>query len=214
MTPDMVLAFIWGDGTAENREYHFGECTSKSPLPDRAKAWDKYAEVQTKIDQMSKMLVRTVPSVTVDDLAGKAPEAKAFTGLAAKRELKQIQDTILPKFSQELAKVGGLGIQLDVDWNSFTAGDRATVALWMLSAHEGVFIFSVLPKAVTGVCQDPLGKQALGTKVKKILLKNRDKMRELSVTLNGQVLEIVDNFGYEDARLDASVIQTKIEAIL
>jgi len=206
--------FIWGDGTAENREYRYGECTNKSPLSDKVKAWDKWSEVQTKIDQMSKGVVRTVLTVTADDLATKVPEAKPFTGLAAKRELKQIQDTVLPKFNQEMSKIGGLSIQIDVDWNSFTAGDRATVALWMLSAHDGIFILSAIPKAIVGVCQDPLGKQALANKVKKILLKNRDKMRELSVTMSGQVMEIVDNFGYEDARLDAPTIQKKIELLL
>jgi len=198
--------FIWGDGTSEDREYCRGHLVSKV-TNDKEKSWDKFAAVQKQIEEWKKGTVITVVS---DD---PPPLPKPVAGLSAKREAKAFQDS-LPKYNQEISKICGFPVQLEADWDSFVATDRASVCVWMLTHKDGLYSLVAISKALASICQDPLGKEGLKSKLKKILLKNRDKARELNVSLAGGTMEISDNFGYEDSKLEASNLHKRIEKLI
>jgi len=203
--------FIWGDGISEDREYNQGILISKTSVDDR-KGWEQWNLAKSKLEGWKTNFSKTEKKYSIVD--EKAPEAKPLTGLAAKREMKAVQDDLVPRIAKQVSDIIGKTITIDVDWNSFSSTDRSTVCLWMLSTNDGQFTLAVIVKALAHICKDPLGKEGAAAKLSKIVLKNRDKMRELVVTLNGGVLEIVDNFGYEDAKLEQASLCLKIEKFL
>ena len=105
-------------------------------------------------------------------------------GLDERRKMKELQDTIFPERTAELAEIcGGGSITYDVDWSSFADDLQALNFLDNLACHR-------INMALRVICSDDLGKEAVQEGLKVIKLKNVKTKPEMSMTFNGGVLEM------------------------
>ena len=93
-------------------------------------------------------------------------------GLAEKRKIKELQDTVLPEREAEIVEICGAAIPYEVDWDSFADDLEGLNFMDNLSCHR-------LNMALRVICMDDMGKEAVAESVKVIRLKNvaKDEMR-------------------------------------
>ena len=89
-------------------------------------------------------------------------------GLAEKRKIKELQDTVLPEREAEIVEICGARIPYEVDWDSFSDDLEGLNFMDNLSCHR-------LNMALRVICMDDMGKEAVAESVKVIRLKNVPK---------------------------------------
>jgi hypothetical protein len=104
-------------------------------------------------------------------------------GLAERRKIKELQDTVLPERTAELAEITGGAITYDVDWDSFADDLEALNFMDNISCHRTNMALRV-------ICADDLGKEAVQESLKVIKLKNVKTKPEMSISFGGSVLEM------------------------
>jgi hypothetical protein len=104
-------------------------------------------------------------------------------GLAERRKIKELQDTVLPERTAELAEITGGAITYDVDWDSFADDQEALNFMDNISCHRTNMALRV-------ICSDDLGKEAVQESLKVIKLKNMKTRPEMSITFGAGVLEM------------------------
>jgi hypothetical protein len=92
----------------------------------------------------------------------------AVAGLKEKRAVKEFQENAYPKLKKEIDTVAGLDVPIDVDWTSIAVKDYAHLY------DEGFtkVYFTPLLNALKEICADEMGKTALKTALKKVVIKN------------------------------------------
>ncbi len=103
-------------------------------------------------------------------------------GLAERRKIKELQDTVIPGRVKEIAEICGAPIPYEIDWDSFASDLEGLNFLDNLSCHR-------LNMALRTICTDEMGKQAVRDALKKVKLKNVPKA-EMKMTFAGGTLEM------------------------
>jgi hypothetical protein len=104
-------------------------------------------------------------------------------GLAERRKMKELGETTLPERTKEIEEICGAAIPYEVDWDSFSDDLEALNFMDNISCHR-------LNMALRVICQDEMGKEAVREAIKKIRLKNVKTKGEMSMSLEGGVLEM------------------------
>jgi hypothetical protein len=93
-------------------------------------------------------------------------------GLAEKRKIKELQETVLPEREAEIVEICGAAIPYEVDWDSFADDLEGLNFLDNLSCHR-------LNMALRVICIDDLGREAVAESLKVVRLGNvgKDDMR-------------------------------------
>jgi len=97
--------------------------------------------------------------------------------------MKELGETTLPERTKEIQEICGAAIPYEVDWDSFNDDLEALNFMDNISCHR-------LNMALRVICQDNMGKEAVRDAVKKVRLKNVKTPAEMSMTLDGGVLEM------------------------
>jgi hypothetical protein len=109
-------------------------------------------------------------------------------GLEEKRKIKEFQDTIVPKRTQELAEISGCAIAYEIDWGSFADDLPALNFFDNLAFHR-------INMAFRQLCVDQLAKEAIKEALKTIRLKNVKDKAEMKLSFSGGVLEMHCAYG-------------------
>ena len=104
-------------------------------------------------------------------------------GLAEKRKIKELQETVLPGREKEIEEICGASIPYDVDWDSLADDAEGLNFLDNLSCHR-------LNMALRVICQDDLRKEAVRETLKKVKLKNVKSRDEMAMTFSNNTLEM------------------------
>lgn len=105
-------------------------------------------------------------------------------GLNERRKIKELQDTVLPERTAEIAEIAGGGtIAYDVDWDSFADDLEALNFMDNLSCHRTNMALRV-------ICSDDMGKEAVRDTLKVIKLKNVKTKPEMHISFANGVLEM------------------------
>src|SRR6187397_2407029 len=104
-------------------------------------------------------------------------------GLNERRKIKELQDTTFPGRVKEIQEICGQEIPYEVDWDSLADDAEALNFIDNISCHR-------LNMALRVICQDEMGKQAVGDGLKKIKLKNVRDKASMKMTFEGGVLEM------------------------
>jgi hypothetical protein len=104
-------------------------------------------------------------------------------GLAERRKIKELQDTVLPERTAELTEITGGTIAYDIDWDSFNDDLEGLNFMDNLSCHRTNMALRV-------ICSDDLGKEACQESLKTIKLVNAKSKEEMQITFGNGVLEM------------------------
>ena len=129
-------------------------------------------------------------------------------GLAEKRLAESIKTEKLPEFESKLKEIAGYGINVEIDWNTFTAYDQ-----YPLSRLD--IVFSDLESFVKKICSDDMGKEALKEKMKTISLTNIENRDDVAMDLKDNTLFLkVQLVGDSFSSQTDSQIASYVEALL
>ncbi len=130
-------------------------------------------------------------------------------GLAEKRLAEGIKTDSLPKFKSDLQELSGFPIEVEINWDTFTAFDS-----YPLSRLEG-YVFSDVKDAIKKICQDDMGKEALKEKLTAIHITNTDKDEDFKMELKDKTLFLTERlFGNTFSNHMTNMIVDYIEPLL
>ncbi|HEX4327797.1 MAG TPA: hypothetical protein VH105_13315 [Burkholderiales bacterium] len=104
-------------------------------------------------------------------------------GLAERRKIKELTDTVLPEREKELLEITGSPIRYEVDWESLANDAEGLNFLDNCSCHR-------LNMALRVICADDLGKEAVGDGLKLVKLANAATPAQMKISFEGGVLEM------------------------
>jgi hypothetical protein len=104
-------------------------------------------------------------------------------GLAERRKIKELEDTVLPERTAEPKEITGGDIHYDIDWDSFDGDLEGLNFMDNISCHRTNMALRV-------ICADDLGKEAVQESLKTIKLKNVKDKSDMSLAFDGGVLEM------------------------
>jgi hypothetical protein len=104
-------------------------------------------------------------------------------GLAERRKIKELQETVFPGRVKEIEEICGKAIAYEVDWDSLADDLEALNFIDNISCHR-------LNMALRVICQDDLGKEAVGEGLRLIKLKNVNDKSAMNISFDGGVLEM------------------------
>lgn len=107
-------------------------------------------------------------------------------GLAEKRLAEGIKTDSLPKFKSDLQEVSGFPIEVEINWDTFTAFDS-----YPLSRLEN-YVFNDVKEAIKKICQDDMGKEALKEKLTTIAITNTDNPDAFNIELKDSTLHLTE----------------------
>lgn len=100
-------------------------------------------------------------------------------GLAEKRKIKEIQDTVLPGRAKDFEEICGKALPLDIDWAGFDGDLEGLNFLDNVTIHR-------LNMALRTICTDDMGKEAVREAVKTVKISNvKDKAAKKMSFENG-----------------------------
>jgi hypothetical protein len=104
-------------------------------------------------------------------------------GLAERRKIKELQDTVIPDREKEIVEICGAAIPYDIDWESLADDPAALNFIDNLSCHR-------LNMALRVICMDDMGKEAVRDGLKKVRLKNVKDKASMQIKFADKVLEM------------------------
>ncbi|MDF1505289.1 hypothetical protein [Roseisolibacter sp. H3M3-2] len=113
-------------------------------------------------------------------------------GLAERRRILELQQTILPERERELADICGRAIPYAVDWDTF-ADDAEALSLLEYSACHRVAM------ALRVVCRDALGREAVREGLREVAIANVADTSAMALTFEGGVLRLRGAWGQRSA---------------
>jgi hypothetical protein len=93
-------------------------------------------------------------------------------GLAERRAIKDFEDNHYPALKAQIDQTVGTEVELVADWEAIVAVSGLRVEKYT-EFLSGVFLIPI-HKAFEQICSDDMGKEALGSALKKIELMNSD----------------------------------------
>ena len=125
-------------------------------------------------------------------------------GLAEKRKIKELQDTVLPGRVKEIEEICGKAIAYDVDWASLAEDAEGLNFLDNISCHR-------LNMALRMICQDDLGKEAVREGLKSVKLTNVKDKAAKKLAFEGGVLHMTCAYAM---KLDGAFSDGEIRELL
>lgn len=104
-------------------------------------------------------------------------------GLAERRKIKELTDTILPEREKELLEITGSPIKYEVDWSTLENDAEGLNFLDNLSCHR-------LNMALRVICTDDLGREAVKEGLKTVKLANAPSRDRMKIDFGNGVLEM------------------------
>jgi hypothetical protein len=99
--------------------------------------------------------------------------AQETLGLAERRAIKEYQETQFPEIKKGIESAAGFAVPLDVNWEQIAKPGKASA--YKEDIYWGTTIFKPLTRALTSITADKMGKEALKTKLKKIVIIHNEK---------------------------------------
>jgi hypothetical protein len=159
-----------------------------------------------------KKLICSLFAITISSLFAIAQETSEL-GLGERRALKEYQDKQFPDIEKAIKTAAGFNVPLEVKWEQLAKVGQAD--LYKKDAYWGTTIFQPLTKALSAITIDQMGKDALKSKLKKIVIMHDKETAPLSNFPNGLKWEagvLTINFTpYENAA--ENYMKERIEAI-
>ena len=133
-------------------------------------------------------------------------------GLAERRGVKEYQEKAFPKVKKEISDAAGFLPDLDVKWDSLMVPEQQNQ---YAELYQTVF-FRPLITAIKAVAVDDMGKQALKTGLKKVVVEGNQASSPSMFAFENGVLELKhDPFcNLQDENDRAKAIQKLFEAKL
>jgi len=92
-------------------------------------------------------------------------------GLAERRSIQNFKDKHFPAIQEDIDKVAGFAVQMEIQWDTLCAEGRAEyTAEWLPKVY-----FTPLRDAFAAVACDALGKEALAAGLKKVEICNKSE---------------------------------------
>lgn len=104
-------------------------------------------------------------------------------GLAERRKMKELQDTVLPGRVKEIGEICGAEIPYEVDWDSFSDDLQGLNFMDNISCHR-------LNMALRVICMDEMGKEAVRESLKVVRLRNVKAKSDIKIVFSDGVLEM------------------------
>lgn len=104
-------------------------------------------------------------------------------GLQERRKIRDLQVTVLPERSREIAKICGQSIPYEVDWASLENDVDALNYLDNLSCHR-------VSMALRAICMGDRGREAVRGNLKLVRLRNVPDTSQLHIDFTNGVLEM------------------------
>jgi hypothetical protein len=89
-------------------------------------------------------------------------------GLQEKRAVKEFQDNHLSKLTKEVNAAAGFDVPMEIDWNSLMVNEYSHL---YTEGFTKVY-FTTLTLAFKEIAADDMGKEALKSTLKKVVIKN------------------------------------------
>jgi hypothetical protein len=147
--------------------------------------------------------------------------AQETLGLAERRAIKEYQETKFPDIKKGIETAAGFAVPLEVNWEQIAKPGNANV--YKEDIYWGTTIFKPLTKALASVAGDKMGKDALKSKLKKIVIIHNEKTAPSAnfpngLTFNAGVLTINwtpytntdENFVVERTKAIKDLIESKL----
>jgi hypothetical protein len=135
-------------------------------------------------------------------------------GLAERRAAKSYEDTVYPKLKQEIDAAAHYEVPVEVNWQTLAIDGAAGM-------YEECFTkvyFTPLIEAFQKVCVDDMGREALQSKLKRVVIRNTADISSAHrmVTFEDGVLTLdhKPTTNIDDVRDRAKAIQETLEAAL
>jgi hypothetical protein len=90
-------------------------------------------------------------------------------GLSERRAIKEFQDTLFPEIQKQVKEAAGFDVPLEVDWETLALQGSSHL---YLESFPKVY-FTPLVKALSEVTRDEMGREALKTGLKKVVIANK-----------------------------------------
>jgi hypothetical protein len=104
-------------------------------------------------------------------------------GLAERRALKEYQDTQFPEIKKGIETAAGFAVALDIKWDQIAKVGQSDV--YKEDIYWGTTIFNPLTQALASIASDKMGKDALKSKLKKVVVIHDEKTAPASNFPNG-----------------------------
>lgn len=124
-------------------------------------------------------------------------------GLAQKRIVAEYQNTAYGKWKEEFDKVVGFSVPMDVKWETMQSEDyqgRDEYFTW----YNAVY-FEPLMRVFKNICKDQLGKDAVKSAVKKIVIDGSEGYRPFHSTYEDGVFTLRHQFHTNIPQLEERV---------
>ena len=96
-------------------------------------------------------------------------------GIAERRKIQELQQTVFPERQREIAEICGAEIPYDVDWESLASDAEALNFIDNVSCHR-------VNMALRTICVDDLGRTAVREGLRRIALRNVAEPTEMRMT--------------------------------
>jgi hypothetical protein len=110
-------------------------------------------------------------------------------GLQERRLIKDLQDSVLPARSAEIAEICGRAIPYEVDWASLENDAQALNFVDNTACHR-------LNMALRMICIDEMGREAVRTGLQQVRLRNVAEPGQRHIAFDGGVLELHNAFAF------------------
>jgi hypothetical protein len=104
-------------------------------------------------------------------------------GLAERRALKEYQEKQFPEIKKEIEAGAGYAVVLDIKWEQIAKVGQSNA--YKEDIYWGTTIFQPLIEAFTSITADKMGKEALKSKLKKVVIIHDEKTAPASNFPNG-----------------------------
>ena len=104
-------------------------------------------------------------------------------GIAERRKIQELQQTVFPERQREIAEICGAEIPYDVDWDSLADDAEALDFIDNVSCHR-------VNMALRTICVDDLGRTAVREGLRRIALRNVAEPSEMRMTFDDGTLSM------------------------
>jgi hypothetical protein len=128
--------------------------------------------------------------------------------LAVRRQIRQLQEDVLPARAQEIAEICGRAVPYTVDWASFGDDAQALDFVDNLACHR-------VNMALRVICVDDLGREAVRDGLREIAIANAPDPSAMALTFDDGVLRLRGAWAHRTAGMfDDGAIRTLLAAAL
>lgn len=128
--------------------------------------------------------------------------------LATRRQIKELQETVFPARTQEIAEICGRAVPYAVDWASFADDEEALRFVDNCACHR-------INMALRVICLDDLGRDAVREGLREIAVANVGDPSAMAMTFDDGVLTLRGAWAHGTRGMfDDGAIRTLLESRL